>query len=192
MSASAYTTQMRAVMCPTCGAPVTTPPQGGQFQCGYCRAIGTFGARADARPATAPLSPQQEEARIAKLRFQYEQGELASPYTTFSAPTDVIHVAQLRPPESFGPWMEAWRYAVGLLAQSSTEQNQKRVFWLASLAAAGVLNLGKTDPPRARHSRNRARPSPRPGPKAHPSVWAQPSGIVATRFTIGARLAGGL
>lgn len=156
MSSSAYTTQMRALMCPTCGAPVTTPSQGGQYQCGYCRAVGTLGARMDARPPVAQPSAQQEEARLAKLRFQYDQGQTASPYSTFVAPTDVIHLVQLRPPESFGPWMEAWRYAVGLLAQDPSEHNQKRVFWLANLTGAGVLNLGKNDPPRARAIRETA------------------------------------
>src|SRR3979409_1932284 len=114
---SAYTTQMRALMCPTCGAPVTPPTQGGQYQCGSCRAVGTIGARADARAAVAPPSPEQEQARLTKLQFQFDQGHLASPYTAFAAPADVMHLAQLRPPESFGPWFEAWKMAVAMLAR---------------------------------------------------------------------------
>lgn len=153
---SAYTTQMRALMCPSCGAPVTTPARGGQYQCGYCRSVGTIGGRTDARASVAPPSPQEEQARLAKLQFQFDQGHLASPYTAFAAPEDVIHLVQLRPPNSFGPWLEAWKRAVGMLAQNPTEQNQKRVFWLANLTGMGVLNLGKNDPPRARAIRETA------------------------------------
>src|SRR5688572_23907220 len=101
MQNGAYTTQLRALMCPSCGAPVTTPPQGGTFQCGYCRATGTVGARADASLPRQPPSPAEEEARLAKLRFQREQGAHASPYTTFNAPRDVTHLAVLRPPNSW-------------------------------------------------------------------------------------------
>lgn len=153
---SAYTTQLRAVMCPNCGAPVTTPPQGGTFQCGYCRSMGSVGARMDARAHHPPPSPAEEQARLVKLRFQHEQGHLASPYSSFVAPPDVAHLVNLRPPASWGPWLEAWKYAVALLAQQPTHQNQQRVAWLAQLTAAGALNLGALDPPRARAIRETA------------------------------------
>jgi hypothetical protein len=156
VSNNAYTTQLRALLCPSCGAPVTTPPQGGAFQCGYCRAVGSVGARLDARAPVAPPTPEQEQARLAKLRFQYEQGAQASPYTAFVAPQDVSHLVNLRPPNSWGPWFEAWRSAVALLAQQPTEHNQKRVFWLQQLTATAVLNLGSTDPSRARAIRETA------------------------------------
>jgi hypothetical protein len=156
MTANAYTTQLRALMCPNCGAPVVTSPQGGTYQCGFCRAMGSIGARMDARPQRPPPSPADEQARIARLRFQHEQGHLASPYSTFVAPQDVTHIAELRPPNSWGPWLEAWKYAVGLLAQDPSAQNQKRVAWLAQLTATPVLNLGSLDPSRARAVRETA------------------------------------
>jgi hypothetical protein len=156
MSSNAYTTQLRALMCPTCGAPVTTALQGGTYQCGYCGTQGTVGARNDARAQRQPPSPQEEQARLAKLRFQYEQGPQASPYTTFVAPTDVMHLAQLRPPNSWGPWFEAWKYAVAVLAQDPSPHNQKRVAWLANLTVTGVLDLTTTDPARARAIRETA------------------------------------
>jgi predicted RNA-binding Zn-ribbon protein involved in translation (DUF1610 family) len=156
MSNNAYTTQLRALICPSCGAPVTTPPQGGAFQCGYCRAVGNVAARMDARPHATPPSPAQEQARLAKLRFQYEQGAQASPYSTFVAPQDVTHLVSLRPPNSWGPWFEAWKSAVALLAQQPTEHKQKRVFWLSQLTGTAVLNLGLTDPTRGRAIRETA------------------------------------
>jgi hypothetical protein len=156
MSNSAYTTQLRALLCPTCGAPVTTPPQGGGFTCGYCRAVGSIGARTDARPHHAPPPPQEEQARLAKLRFQYEQGQLASPYSAFVAPADLTHLVALRPPHSWGPWFEAWKAAVAGLIQQPTMPNQRRVFWLAQLTGMAVLNLGSTDPMRARAVRETA------------------------------------
>ena len=156
MSNNAYTTQLRALICPSCGAPVTTPPQGGAFQCSYCRAVGSVAARLDARPHATPPSPAQEQARLAKLRFQYEQGAQASPYSTFVAPQDVTHLVGLRPPNSWGPWFEAWKSAVSLLAQQPTEHNQKRVFWLSQLTSTAVLNLGLTDPARGRAIRETA------------------------------------
>lgn len=156
MASNAYTTQMRALMCPNCGAPVMTAPQGGTYQCSFCRTMGSVGARLDARPHKPPPSPAEEQARLAKLRFQKEQGHLASPYSTFTAPADVAHLAQLLPPHSWGPWLEAWKYAVGLLAQQPSAHNQQRVFWLAQLTGTGVLNLGALDPTRARAIRETA------------------------------------
>jgi hypothetical protein len=110
----------------------------------------------DARPQTAPPSPAEEQARLAKLRFQYDQGSQASPYTTFVAPTDVTHLVSLRPPHSWGPWFEAWKAAVALLAQQPTEHNQKRVAWLAQLVSTGILALSTTHPARARAIRETA------------------------------------
>jgi hypothetical protein len=153
---NAYTTQLRALLCPNCGAPVTTAPQGGSFQCGYCRTVGNFTARMDARPHTAPPSPAEEQARLVRLRFQYDQGPQASPYTMYVAPEDVMHLAQLRPPQSWGPWFEAWKSAVARLAMAPTEVNQKRVFWLAQLTGAAVLNMAVTDPARGRAIRETA------------------------------------
>jgi ribosomal protein S27AE len=157
MSTNAYTTQFRALMCPACGAPVTIPPHGGQFQCGYCRAIGSVGARNDGRVQRPPPSPADEQARIAKLQFQKELGPHASPYSTFLAPQDLQFLVALRPPHSWRPWFEAWKNACVMLAQQGpTEPNQKRVAWLATLTATGVLNLGSSDPMRARAIRETA------------------------------------
>ena len=156
MSNNAYTTQLRAMICPTCGASITTPPQGGMVQCGYCRTVGNVAARMDARPPTAPPSPAEEQARLARLRFQYEQGNLASPYSSFVAPADVTHLVNLRPPQSWGPWFEAWKYAVAQLALQPTPHNQQRVAWLAQLVGTPVLALSTTDPSRSRAIRETA------------------------------------
>jgi ribosomal protein S27AE len=156
MTNSAYTTQLRALMCPNCGAPVTTAAQGGSFQCGYCRTMGSVAARMDARHERPPPSPAEEQARLGRLAFQHEQGHLASPYSTFVAPQDVTHLAELRPPNSWGPWLQAWKYAVGLVAQDPSPHNQKRVAWLAQLTGTAILNLGASDPTRARAIRETA------------------------------------
>jgi hypothetical protein len=110
----------------------------------------------DAAAHHPPPSPAEEQARLVKLRFQHEQGHLASPYSTFVAPVDVAHLAELRPPHSWGPWFEAWKLAVAHLAQQPSPQNQQRVAWLAQLTATGVLELGRLDPPRARAIRETA------------------------------------
>ncbi|MFO0736267.1 MAG: hypothetical protein U0270_10315 [Labilithrix sp.] len=153
----AYTTQFRALMCPTCGAPVTIAPQGGQFQCPYCRSIGSAGARHDGHAQRPPPSPAEEQVRISKLQMQKDMGPHASPYSSFLAPADLQFLASLRPPESWGPWFEAWKQSVIMLTQQgATEPNQKRVAWLATLTSTPVLNLGSADPLRARAIRETA------------------------------------
>jgi hypothetical protein len=156
MASSAYTTRLRALLCPTCGAPITTPPQGGTYECGYCRTIGSVSARMDARTHMRPRSPAEEHARLAKLRFQLEQGHLASPYSTYVAPPDLKYLLELCPPHSWGPWFEAWKQAVAQLTKQPNEQNQKRIAWLAALTSTAALDLTHTDPTRARAIRETA------------------------------------
>lgn len=157
MTNNAYTTQFRALMCPQCGAPVTTAPQGGQFQCQYCRAVGAAGARNDGRMQRPPPSPADEQARIAKLHFQHQMGPHASPYSSFLAPDDLKYLVALRPPQSWGPWFEAWKDACMRIAQQgATDVNQKRIAWLTTLTSTAVLNLGANDPMRGRAIRETA------------------------------------
>lgn len=44
---SAFSTDVRVLTCPQCGAPVQAARTGGQFQCGYCRAPLVVAARDD-------------------------------------------------------------------------------------------------------------------------------------------------
>lgn len=44
---SAFSTEVRVLTCPQCGAPLQLARQGGQAQCGYCRATLTVAARDD-------------------------------------------------------------------------------------------------------------------------------------------------
>ena len=45
---SAFSTDVRILTCPQCGAPIQLSRQGGQIQCGYCHAPLTVAARDDA------------------------------------------------------------------------------------------------------------------------------------------------
>ena len=45
---SAFSTQVRILTCPHCGAPIQLPRQGGHVQCAYCHAPLAVAARDDA------------------------------------------------------------------------------------------------------------------------------------------------
>jgi len=45
---SAFSTEVRILTCPHCGAPIQLAPQGGQIQCAFCHAPLTLAARDDA------------------------------------------------------------------------------------------------------------------------------------------------
>jgi hypothetical protein len=147
---NAYTTEVRAVLCSRCGAPITLSAADNVFQCKYCGASGTVDVRRD--PATQAVVPsaQEEAARMARLRMQYEMGSAGNPYAGFMPPPDVAYLASLRPPQSVGPWFEAWKQAVVLLRASGTPLDQLRVLWLARSVSAVYLLLVYADPWKSR------------------------------------------
>lgn len=147
---NAYTTEIRALLCTRCGAPITLPAAGNIFQCKYCGVSGTVEDRRAPEPPRAAPGPQEEYARLMKLRMQYQQGPTALAPYGFVPPQDVAYLAGLRPPHSLGPWFEAWKQAVALLQASGSPLDQMRVAWLARSVSAVYLGLVNSDPLRAR------------------------------------------
>lgn len=147
MTRDAYTTKLRVLLCPNCAATISSASEGGRYRCEYCGAIGVIDARIDAHAGHAPID---EAARLAGLRLQFEQGHLASPYSPYLVPKDVLHLLELRPPASDAPWRKAWKRAVEKLAHKASKTAQRRVYCLANMVSTAVLSLGQTDPLRAR------------------------------------------
>jgi len=144
MSNRAHATEIRMMLCPQCGAPVTGPAGGGQFQCGYCRTVGTIAARDDRSAGRAsPLSPEQENARIQRLWLQLQQaespqGNAGDPYDLNMVITDVAHLLQTPPAEFAAAWQQAWNGAVAMLHQDPSAVQQRRVFWLAQILGSSI------------------------------------------------------
>lgn len=68
---SAYTTQVRLLLCGNCGAPHDAPPNGGVIACKFCGAQSQLAPRAQL-PAFAPMTRTQlsEPERLLRLRMQ--------------------------------------------------------------------------------------------------------------------------
>jgi hypothetical protein len=137
---------IRMTLCPRCGAPVTTAATGGQFQCAYCKTVGIVAGRDD-RPVGSPLAPDQERARVERLRIQQQQGNDADPYDMTKVLSDVAHILTVAPAEFRGAWLGAWKQAVATLnASPSVPINQRRVFWLtAILSSSGNPDRGRDE-----------------------------------------------
>jgi len=98
LSATSYSYDLRVLQCPSCGAPITCPWDGGQVACAYCRTV-TLVTRRPEAPAwndgPAPVraeahSPEDDEkARIDALSAQLAPGAPQSPYAPESAPADL-------------------------------------------------------------------------------------------------------
>ncbi|MBX3186543.1 MAG: hypothetical protein KF819_05995 [Labilithrix sp.] len=67
---SAFSTDVRILTCPHCGAPIQLARQGGQIPCGYCRAPLTIAARDDAPLQQGGSSLLSEPERIQGLWAQ--------------------------------------------------------------------------------------------------------------------------
>jgi hypothetical protein len=147
MTKEAHGTSIRMALGPRCGAPVTTGAAGGAFQCRYCQTTGTVAPRDDRPPNASPLSPDQESARLQRLRLQFEQGPLADPYDINAAVTDVVHLVKTPAAEFDMAWLDAWRRAVGLLQEEASALNQRRVYWLVVILGT---NLAPWPPERVR------------------------------------------
>jgi uncharacterized Zn finger protein (UPF0148 family) len=138
MTQQAGAAEIRMTLCPRCGAPVTTPATGGQFQCPFCQAVGTVVARDD-RQGGSPLSPDQDKARIERLRFQQQQGNSADPYDMNKVLSDVSHLIGTPAAEFRRAWQAAWNGAVTSLQLSPSDPiNQRRVYWLTAMLGSSA------------------------------------------------------
>jgi hypothetical protein len=69
VSRKTYTTQIRVLLCQTCGAPLEVEPAGGFANCSYCRAQNQITGRRQAAIAP-PSMPIDENERMRRLRMQ--------------------------------------------------------------------------------------------------------------------------
>jgi hypothetical protein len=108
---SAYTTQLRLLLCTNCGAPVDVSVMGGSFQCRYCSAQSQLAARS-ALPAFAPHQASQipEEERMRRLRMQDNRPLLP--------PQGIAHL--FGPGGEIPPWREQEVFAAWQAARKRT------------------------------------------------------------------------
>src|SRR4051812_30358435 len=101
---SAFSTDVRILTCPQCGAPIQMARQGGQVQCGYCHAPLTVGARDDA-PAHH-LGPQLNEDE--RYRGLWSQ---ASAFGSKQLPPEMVQVLRggALTPDRAGAALTLWR-----------------------------------------------------------------------------------
>jgi hypothetical protein len=130
---SAFSTEVRLLLCPRCGAPASVPPTGGTLHCAYCGATAVVAGRIDSF-AGGLLSPEQERARIQRLWQQLrdeDAGGVADVYGIQNVLSDVLHLVPLQGADLRGPWQEAWAVARGRLQGEGSIEAQRRVYWLA-------------------------------------------------------------
>jgi hypothetical protein len=101
---SAFSTDVRILTCPQCGAPIQLSRMGGQSQCQYCHAPLTVAARDDGfKPSSGPQLTEQE-------RYQ----GLWAQHAVFGAKqlppemVQVLHGGALTPDRA-GPALTIWR-----------------------------------------------------------------------------------
>ncbi|MBX3206173.1 MAG: hypothetical protein KF764_13970 [Labilithrix sp.] len=101
---SAFSTDVRILTCPQCGAPIELGRGGGQTQCAYCRAPLVVAARDDA-PLQHGASPLSEPERIEGLRAQ------AASFENKRLPPEMLAVLAGGPltRERVGPMLGVWR-----------------------------------------------------------------------------------
>lgn len=70
MASKTYTTEIRVLLCQSCGAPLQVAPQGGYVACAFCRAQNEVSQRRRDFAVPAPSLPIDENERLARLRMQ--------------------------------------------------------------------------------------------------------------------------
>lgn len=68
--ARTYTTEIRVLLCQSCGAPLEVAPQGGYVACAFCRAQNQISQRRRDFAVPAPSLPIDENERLGRLRMQ--------------------------------------------------------------------------------------------------------------------------
>ena len=111
LGGSAYTTQLRLLLCSNCGAPIDVPSNGGSIACKYCSAQSQLAARA-ALPAFAPIQASgiPEEERVRRLRMQDNRPLLP--------PQGIAHL--FGPGGEIPPWREQEVFAAWQAARKRT------------------------------------------------------------------------
>jgi LSD1 subclass zinc finger protein len=150
-SAFAYT--LRLLLCPNCGAPLRTPPEGGEVRCAYCDAVSLFLPRRELpeRIRTAPPAPEArsvdpeapadpEAQRLARLRTQRDDKTRVSPYDITRVPPGLEALARGSLAGTLDALRAEWTACrAGCRPGSVTLEDQRRLFFLTHLirSAAG-------------------------------------------------------
>jgi DNA-directed RNA polymerase subunit RPC12/RpoP len=101
---SAFSTEVRVLTCPQCGAPIQMARQGGQAQCPYCHAPIVVAARDDVTiPRAGP--PLTETERYQGLWTQ------SANFGSKQLPTEMMQVLRggALTPDRIGPALALWR-----------------------------------------------------------------------------------
>ncbi|MCA9618352.1 MAG: hypothetical protein KC731_05005 [Myxococcales bacterium] len=126
MATTAYSHQLRILLCPNCGAPLQAPTAGGQTPCPYCHVATQTAVRDEsAELARAQASrPDQEPARFERLRAQ--DGKPLMP------PPSLQHFAVGgRLPESMVPQaVQEWQRARQEVQAGAPYPSQERLYFL--------------------------------------------------------------
>jgi hypothetical protein len=139
---SAYSTDVRIVTCPQCGAPVQLPRQGGQTQCAYCHAPLAVAARDDVTIQRA--GPALTEAE----RYQGLWSQAAS-FGAKQLPPEMTEVLRAGPltPDRVGAALTIWRSYCQRASAGDFSAGEFAVLMNGSLSS---YFGGANDPPRRR------------------------------------------
>lgn len=145
MKSATFDYRLRTLGCPSCGAPLVAPREGGQVRCQYCSTTSVVSAREMAPRAGVRSSLADETARLSRLKAQLEHPVAGHAYDL------------RRPPLGFEKWVARnaddverlfgeWSKAVQVPLGSHIEE-QRRVCWMALQLASSP---SVTDPLRIR------------------------------------------
>lgn len=126
---SAYSHDLRVLLCEYCGAPLEAPTQGGQVRCRYCGALSQLAPRGEsAEIASRAGRPHVDEGvRLARLRAQDGRPLLPPPNLSH-----YVHEGALRG-ERFQEAMRDWSETRASLARGGGFPLEERLFFLTSM-----------------------------------------------------------
>lgn len=127
---SAFSTDVRMLTCPQCGAPVQIGKQGGQAQCGYCHAPLVVQARDDS--AVHPTGPQLTEAE----RYQglWAQAQTFGAKILPPEMLQVLHGGALTP-DRVGGALNIWRMYCAQASAGDAHAGENAVLITGSLSS---------------------------------------------------------
>ena len=138
MARTLYTTEIRMLLCPNCGAPLEAPLAGGRLRCSHC---GQSSELAGRRQETVSRSTLSEAERFDKLRAQ--DGKPMMP------PPNLRHFMQGGglAPQLAADALADWQRARAEVAAGASFGSQERLYFLTLLLYG---HYSKTDEARTR------------------------------------------
>jgi len=95
MSRTHYTTEIRVLLCESCGAPIQTTPQGGHVACSYCRAQNVVRLRPADSAFVPPSAPIDDAERWRRLRMQDGKPMVPPPALLYLVHGSGLHPAKI-------------------------------------------------------------------------------------------------